>query len=104
MHPMDEDLANMALCYMDENGRLHPMQLGTTEIAPAAEGSKDIKDNPLLVGCSVEPISATLRVKRGAIDHLFHRPTLAAYRYMRLQIRRKEKARRKKLKEANKNA
>ena len=44
-------------------------------------------------------VSFTCRISRGAIDNMLQRPTLAAYRYRRLQIRHKEKARRKKLKE-----
>ena len=51
-----------------------------------------------MVDCSGY-ISFTCRISRGAIDHMLQRPTLAAYRYRRLQIRHKEKARRKKLKE-----
>jgi len=44
-------------------------------------------------------VSFTCRISSGAMDHLLQRPTLAAYRYVRLQKRHKEKERRKKLKE-----
>ena len=99
MHPMDEDLANMALCYMDENGKLHPMQLGTTEIIPDSA-----HENPFSDLLKPQEMSFTMGVHtkyaKGMFDCLCGRRwTRAAWRYLRLEGRHKEKARRKKLKE-----
>ena len=63
-----------------------------------AYGIKDPRYSSGLVDCSGMSFSFVCKMKRGAIDHLLQRPTMAAYRYVRSQKRQKEKARRKKLK------
>ena len=62
-------------------------------------GNSDEKYGPNLLDCCGMSFTAVAKISSGAIDHLLQRPTLAAYRYVRLQRRHKEKARRKKLKE-----
>ena len=64
-----------------------------------AYGIEDPRYSPDLFDCCGMLFSFRIKVKRGAIDHLLQRPTMAAYRYVRLQKRQKEKARRKALKE-----
>ena len=64
-----------------------------------AYGIKDPRYEPNLFDCCGMSFSFRIKVKRGAIDHWFQRPTMAAYRYVRSQKRQKEKARRKRLKE-----
>ena len=51
-----------------------------------------------LFDCCGATLTAIIRMKKGAIDHLFQRPTMAAYRYVRSMKRKKEKERRKALK------
>ena len=70
-----------------------------TEIADPKYTQETI--HPNLFDCCGMSSSIRIKVKRGAIDHLLQRPTMAAYRYVRLQKRQKEKARRKALKENN---
>lgn len=64
-----------------------------------AYGIQDPRYEPNLFDCCGMLFSFRIKVKRGAIDHMLQRPTMAAYRYVRSQKRQKEKARRMKLKE-----
>lgn len=93
-----EGLSNAVIIVhgQDGNNYILPEDIPSVEISELQYGEEF--RNALLADSA--ECSINLRTKKGAIDHLFSKPTMAAYRYVRSERRKKEKERRQKLKEA----
>lgn len=96
------DLDGMTFMIRDNEGRewILPGTLETAEIEDESYGD-EFRD--VLSGIDLE-MDIHTEIKyfaghiKGMFDHLLCRPTMAAYRYVRSQKRKKEKERREKLK------
>lgn len=96
----DLDYSNLKIMYKDSDGKLHEMNpIGTAEVI------EDPKwENPYGKLLQPEEMNFTMGIRmkyaKGMFDCLCGRRwTRAAWRYLRLEGRHKEKERRKKLKE-----
>ena len=96
----DLDYSNLKIMYRDLDGNLHEMNpIGTAEVIPDSA-----HENPFSDLLKPQEMSFTMGVHtkyaKGMLDCLCGRRwTRAAWRYLRLEGRHKEKERRKKLKE-----
>ena len=98
---MGEEMSNLVFKVRGSDGNEYilPGEIPSVEIAESRYGEEFA--NALLgdgLGCSMTFSFVSPKMK-GCIDHLFCRPTMAAYRYVRSVRRKKEKERRRKLKE-----
>lgn len=94
-----EGLDNAVFMVRDQSGNEYilPKTIPTAEIAEAQYGEK-FKSALLGDGLGFSMTFSLRSPKsKGCIDHLFCRPTMAAYRYVRSERRKKEKERRRKL-------
>lgn len=99
---MGEEMSNLVILVRGSDGNEYilPGEIPSVEYAKSKYGEEF--RNELLgegLGCSMSFSFCSPKVK-GCIDHLFCKPTMAAYRYVRSVRRKKEKERRQKLKEA----